>query len=439
MSAISGAEDHSPQMTAKILRFTAGTLAVISAGALVVSIVALAVIGVCAYFHVIQNVSALVLYTPPGALGGLSVTLGMVALALLYCSRRKAVVKQDPEIVVGEIEEVTRGLGPIGLRRTIRGSNRTPGERTEEFQASQRSFSSFGDLVKDLDSFSSINKSRHIIPFGEQKKYDEEKLYPFFDPSEEVNQKKNSVCLGSPKTLYLWLDPDSFHSSRFHKVYPHIGMCCCGSHPSKVRKILHSDILNHIRAGCNEEKPLKIVSIGSGKCLQELSLITALVQEDFQNIQFTFIDIQYQDKTSCEYLALEEVRECVDKYLNGDNCTITVSSYGSTLDYINACKRDSSLHYDYILLIDLQGDGPGNGTEDGMRVSQPNILQRNIKLLTENDMFEDRDIIYSDKRGKFQIRDCYRNCFREFRDGKWLPIRFEKSFALPREFDKKFI
>lgn len=113
-------------------------------------------------------------------------------------------------------------------------------------------------------------------------------------PSKEIQELMNKL-ITNPKELLRSSDAGKIDRQPHMEGYPHLGECHCRpalSRPAEVgdlRRTLEVNIVEKIRNKFSTNRPLRILSIGAGRCFQELVLHAHLANLGYR-IEWTLVD-----------------------------------------------------------------------------------------------------------------------------------------------------
>ncbi len=154
-----------------------------------------------------------------------------------------------------------------------------------------------------------------------------------------------------------------FNDADFKTKFPGLNECHCPlldrvTHP-EWRKTLENKVIECIsEQGLDQTKTLRIASVGSGSCFQELVLLTKLLDKGFTDIQFILIDPVYVKKTTThEHIAVESFKSFIKSEISSDypKAKIDIEVQGDFEEYLQQTAKENQPHA--FLLIDLFDEG----------------------------------------------------------------------------------
>lgn len=178
-----------------------------------------------------------------------------------------------------------------------------------------------------------------------------------------------------------------FKDTDFKNKFPALNECHCPlldrvTHP-EWRQTLETKVIEYIcKRELDQTKTLRIASVGSGSCFQELVLLTKLLDKGFTDIQFVLIDPLYVKKIETrEKTAVESLKTFIKTEISSDypKAKIDIVVQGDFQEYLQNTPKENQPHA--LLLIDLFDEGSTGKTvfEECMP-----ILDSNSKSIDKN-------------------------------------------------------
>jgi hypothetical protein len=178
-----------------------------------------------------------------------------------------------------------------------------------------------------------------------------------------VCELKPTSLFSSPQSLIEEMEKDPTEVySRILKKYRSIWECQCdtfdrGTVPARI--LLERSFTKEIALKCpDKNSPIRLCSLGSGGCFEELVLICLLLKAGYTNIQFKLIDPFYKNDIKtildlCDIL-FEEL-DAATKVSIDTECDFDA--------YLDEIERNEQLIPGAIFLIDIQGVLVNDGAE----------------------------------------------------------------------------
>lgn len=145
--------------------------------------------------------------------------------------------------------------------------------------------------------------------------------------------------------------------------FPAIGECNCSTFDrtavgprGQFRSALEELTIHRIRQlHTNKTAPLKISSLASGGCFQELVYIAKLLlREGYTNIQLDLIDPCYLGHNGYGSPdSVEQLRRCLQEYVTPTNATVTISAHTDHEIYMRQMSAGTITKPNVFLMIDL--------------------------------------------------------------------------------------
>lgn len=187
-----------------------------------------------------------------------------------------------------------------------------------------------------------------------------------------------------------------FKDADFKNKFPALNECHCPlldrvTHP-EWRQTLETKVIEHIeKQGLDQTKTLRVASVGSGSCFQELVLLAKLLDKGFTDIQLVLIDPLYiHEKMTQEKIAVESFKTFIKKEIFSDypKAKIDIVVQGDFQEYLQKTPKENQPHA--ILLIDLFDEGSTGKTvfEECMPILDSNSKSMDTKTIIAFSKFE---------------------------------------------------
>lgn len=120
-------------------------------------------------------------------------------------------------------------------------------------------------------------------------------------------------------------------------------LCLCGKVVGTGRQFLEENSISLLEKSHSKDSLLTLVSVGAGKCYQELIYLAKLIHAGYQQIQVVLIDHNDIPKNSLDQFCKRFLKQC----------KINIIQYRSLKEYAASCQRQSHLKPNLLLLLDI--------------------------------------------------------------------------------------
>jgi len=192
-----------------------------------------------------------------------------------------------------------------------------------------------------------------------------------------------------------------FERNVHQEKFPHLQMCDCSNTTQQTRQSLEDLTIQRIQQvfGHDLKMQLTVVSMGSGKCLQDLIYLARLKKAGFSNIKLILIDPGFaplpdlHSFLDCR-LSVQDLKHYVNTYLS--DMTIAIESFSTTDLYEDKINQDATYKPHLLCLIDFDGDIDPNKLE--------NLLDQYKKRYKNSDLLHPETLIaYTAKGGQYRV------------------------------------
>jgi len=178
-----------------------------------------------------------------------------------------------------------------------------------------------------------------------------------------------------------------------------LDICGCPRLAASSRMFLEEQALDLLGHSHNKRSLLTIVSVGPGRCYQELVYLAKFVNAGYQRIQLVLIDK--------EEIPIKALKKACREYLS--KCNINLVYYPSLESYKEVAANRNDRKPDLLLLLDL--------TAEECEIHQIQFEEYCFKFFNENNLMKEKTVIASSDSWTNEKDDLFSVAFCGIHDG----------------------